>query len=407
MKTNWYRLILFAGIFLLYFCFPWLSGTAVVLESYDYEPLVHSILEGRAFFAPNGRLLNDYPPLYPLFLAAQHVMADGLCLPLSVVLPFFTALVFAISGWILFETARGLFKGSLISSAVVAMAIGNPLLLKFTTVQYSEPLYLLFLMAGLYVLMRLLHQKNNAFLAIAFGLLLGFGLLTRPITLFFPIIAFALLLIWIPRRKAMLAFALTIITIVPWQLFTFQASGKFQLLSSRGMYGIRDGLSLNMPEKSFRAPFDFPQDVQEVLTNFQANYYDYQSTGQILSFLISELQTNPSGVIKLYLIKAARSWYGTDAHRIKTEQFLMVFMGLWLVLYVMAFVWIYRNRSTYKRLYQISLFLLWATLSIWVLNTAASSLGRYMVPMMAANALVLVPFIFQKRFKQLMKNEPS
>jgi hypothetical protein len=27
--------------------------------------------------------------------------------------------------------------------------------------------------------------------------------------------------------------------------------------------------------------------------------------------------------------------------------------------------------------------------------------------MMAANALVLVPFIFQKRFKQLMKNEPS
>lgn len=407
MKTFWYRLILFSGIFLLYFFFPWLSGTAVVVESYDYEPLVQSIIEGRAFFAPNGRLLNDYPPLYPLFLAGQHVLAGWLGVPLSVMLPFFTALVFAVSGLLLFETTIGLLKNSLLAVFVVLASVGNPLLLKFTTVQYSEPLYVLFLMASLYVLMRLLHHKTNVRWALLLGLFLGCGLLTRPITLFFPIIAFAYLLVWISRKNALLVFVMAILTIFPWQIFTYQASGQFQLLSSRGMYGIRDGLSMNMPEKTFRTPFDFPEDVQAVLTKFQANYYDYQSTGQILSFLITELQTNPSGVIKLYLIKAARSWYGTDAHRIKTEQFLMAFMGLWLVLYVMAFVWLHLNRKEFQQLYRMALFLLWATFSIWVLNTAASSLGRYMVPMMAANALIIVPFLLRKRFKLIMDHEPS
>ena len=122
------------------------------------------------------------------------------------------------------------------------------------------------------------------------------------------------------------------------------------------------------------------------MSRFQKDYYEYQSSGQIATFLLAEIKENPGGVIGLYAIKVARSWYGTDAHRTNVEWILAAFGFGWLICFFFGF----KERLFNHDHAEIAILLLAILLSFWLLNAVTSSLFRYMLPIISVSSFIVV-----------------
>lgn len=354
----------------------------VNVVSTDYEDVIQSILNEHAFFSPQGELLMQYPPVFPLYMAMLHKISAILNIPTSILTVIGTSFCFAIATYFVFKTA--LFIGLNNNLSLLATLIGclNPFLFKFLFVQYSEPLYLAVFAPLIYMLIKGDIAGNKFWLAAIFA---GLGWLIRPISLFVPFILAGVLAL--QNRYRSLAFiAISTIVILPWQLYTFNQSGEFHFLSSRGFYGIRDGLSLNMPEKTFREGFELPAPIDTTLRRFQHDYYNYRSTKQIAIFLWQEYKENPSGVVGLYALKTLRSWYGTDAHRTRMEFILAIFSLIWLI----SFWYGLRILTNHARFKLVAWCVLALILSFWLLNAVTSSLFRYMIPLFTTGSFIAV-----------------
>lgn len=134
-----------------------------------------SIQDGFGSFHP----ITHYPPLYPLALAAG-MAATGL--EGVIVARGLTCLLFAINvfvtGWLVFRYTGSLLAGSL--SALVTFA--SPVLIDLHLMAMSEPLFLVFLLGGLYLLAEYVRNRRTGLL-IGSAILAGAAYLTRYVGL--------------------------------------------------------------------------------------------------------------------------------------------------------------------------------------------------------------------------------
>jgi hypothetical protein len=361
----------------------------------DYAPQTESILAGRAFYSSDGVLLDSYPPIQPLILAGLTRIAEALGVFAIKVIVFYNILCYSITATVIYEIGVLMkIRKAIVLSLILGVA--NPLILFLISFPASEVTYMLFYALSVLQLSKIFDSsfKKVSFVTlVGAGVWFGFGWITRPISIFIPFCAVASILFfsknhfWYYAKSAFIILISAFIVITPWQIFTFKESGKFFFLSSRGVNGLRDGLSYNSPLKTFRSKFEFSEDVDSMLQRFQANYEGYRQSSQVIGFLKNELENNPITVLKYYSIKAGRVFYGTDAHKQREETIIKFITFPFFISYIISIFYFYKRRNEYPVAFKVCVFTLLATLSVWALATIATSIVRYMTPIILINSL--------------------
>lgn len=372
-------------------------------ESGDYDTSTESILNGTPFMVlknDGSRVFYDkYPPVFPIILAFFTWISNQLNINrLWLIIPF-SIFCFSYSAVLL---SRVFDKLKIKTGIWIAILFGvlNPFMLWMLLQPLSEPFYFLTLILALSEFVNLITEKNsNSNTAlIKIGFWLGLGWLTRPISIFVPFLFSIFILVnylhtsfSLAIRKPLITLTVSVLVVIPWQFMSFRNTNQFNFLSSNGVAALRDGLSYN--HKTWREPFEFDNDVQDLLNRFQSNYDTYIETKLIKTFLIEEWQKNKKAVMKLYTFKALRGWYGTDAHKTKIERGIIVFSLSYILILIPSLIFVARKRRDQRDLFIVTFLSILIILSISAINAVSSSLFRYILPFMILGYLPITAFL--------------
>jgi hypothetical protein len=113
------------------------------------------------------------------------------------------------------------------------------------------------------------------------------------------------------------------------------------------------------------------------------NYKDLKTTGSIARFLLTKARDEPAAVAQLFLLKAARSWYGNESHAF--ERWIFVIQLPYLPFVVLGARELWRgNRQQRNFLLVVAATMLY----FWAMTTfTGMPLLRYLVP---AISLVMI-----------------
>ena len=130
-------------------------------------------------------------------------------------------------------------------------------------------------------------------------------------------------------------------------------------------------------DRGRRGHVSMPADVEELARRIQDSRESFETTGDVVGFMLTELRNNPAAVLKMAALKIVRSWYATDSMLHETPIALLQIIYLALIV---SGAWLAWRRYLAARL-QIALILLLA-LDFWAMTFLVLSILRYMVPVM-------------------------
>jgi hypothetical protein len=183
----------------------------------------------------------------------------------------------------------------------------------------------------------------------------------------------------------------TLITILPWEMWVCCKTDRIVLLSSLGPSSLKDGLTFAAGNKTFRHGVYVPGDVRQLMTRLTSQYESIQTYGDVARAISRETKEHPLAVLKLYLIKVARSWYGTDSQRWELEIALVQCPYLLLTTFAGFCCW--RSGGKPRRLVTLIAVIV---LYFWFMNIMSTTIARFSVPSMALMFL-LVPGVVTKQ----------
>jgi hypothetical protein len=363
-----------------------------------YEPVARNILEGRGFTSADGGPAIRYPPGYPLLLAGILGLSDLINIPEGVVVSGFILLGMGLTSLFLFFLAQSLWR-PLPALAASLVWMTYPAALWLTKQPSVEiPFMVVFYGSFCFFWYALLRKSRTWPIYLFSGLLIGFAMLIRPIAIGVGLVMAAIL--WLARREMTTRFRLFLVTmlllgnlvaIFPWETWLYSNTGRVVMLSTGGASSMRDGLTFAVRPKSWRQGVKVPQDVEALMQDILARVGEIKSLGGVISVMIEEWRTRPLAVAKLYAIKAARSWYGTDSQRFEIPIILIQSMYVIPALWGSQAAW---KRGKTSRQLAISIWLV--VLYFWGMTVLALSIVRYMVPAMGL-LFVLLPGAFSNR----------
>ncbi len=226
---------------------------------------------------------------------------------------------------------------------------------------------------------------------------MGVAILIRPIAIGVGIPMIAVL--WLTaktmpaRFRLLMASALLVgsfIAVAPWEIWVYAKTGKVVVVSTAGVPALRDGLTFAVNRKGFRQGVNVPEDVASLMQSIQDRYSKLESFRDVFSIMAEQSRKRPLAVAKLYLIKVARSWYGTDSQRFETPVMLIQCLYFVLIGLSSAIAW---KRGGIAR--QLALGIWLVILYFWAMNVLSTTLVRYMVPVIALS-FALLPALLHK-----------
>jgi 4-amino-4-deoxy-L-arabinose transferase-like glycosyltransferase len=226
-----------------------------------------------------------------------------------------------------------------------------------------------------------LHKSDEAWLRwLAAGALVGAAMLVRPIAILLPFVLCALIL-WRARslsrsfRVAACGFLLagTALLVVPWELWAYRRSGTFVLLSTGGVASMKDGFTFAVDHRDYRQGVAVPADVADFMRPIFSERMT--SVGDVVKAVARESRARPTAAIKLFLIKLARAWYGTDSQRMESPILLIQMVVLAILLAATVIAW--REAAALRD----AAICVWGILLyFWFMNLASLPLARYTAP---------------------------
>jgi 4-amino-4-deoxy-L-arabinose transferase-like glycosyltransferase len=346
-----------------------------------YEPVAHNILNGVGFFRLEGVPALSYPPGFPILLAGIFGLARTFGLPESLLYSAFVLLCMGLSSALIFLLSEKIWgiHGSWFSGLFF---MTYPFVLGLTKQPNSERPFMVAFYASIYVFWLGLNAKNPGLLLGLSGVLGGVAMLIRPIAVGMGLLLFGLFLILDKKRPFILRFLLGLVlvlgnflTVLPWEIWVYGQTGQGVLLSTGGVPSIRDGLTFAIESKNYRQEIEIPEDVANLQSELATEADSMKSLGGIARTITKHFMEDPLAVVKLFLIKAARSWYGTDSARMETSILeIQLFYG---VIILLASFSVWRNKTKPPGLF----LLIWGfVFYFWLMTIMALSILRYMVP---------------------------
>ncbi len=350
-----------------------------------YLPVAQNIAHGQGITL-NGKIAIEYPPGYPVLIAAVLVAARIVHLDAEALLRVSIAFYLALSALLIYAIARVLWNRR---SALVVSLIWSfyPLVEWAGKQQNSELPFMPFLYGAFLLLLLGWRSSKNRNLYFFFGgLACGMAMLIRPIAIGFGLLAAFLVLMGrrYPMREKIVVVALIILgnafAVGPWEAWMYHETGGVHLLChGRDAVSMYDGMvfAIFNPEK-FRKGVPVPRDVRDFMERTIPKTYAARSTKQMAGLVIAELRTHPITMAKLFLIKAARSWYGTNSNRL--ESVILAVQLLYIVLIALSCWMFFTSRPDYRFPLAMGLLLL---VYFWAMTISVLSIVRYMVPVVA------------------------
>ena len=390
-----------SSIFVTLLFWQMLPSSLAVNESSDYltfyKPVAQSVLAGEGLFL-DGHLATMYPPGYPVLLALLFRIATLLGLSSDFILSVFAVASMGSASVLLFIPARCLW--SPYQALLVPISwLSYPFALWMTKQPNSEIPFLVTFYAAvtLFLYYLLIKQSQDWWPYGVVGLLVGLSMLIRPAAIGLGIV-FAFIL-WFghqsanrPQRMWLILLLLTsnLLTILPWEMWVYARSNQVILLSTNGVASIRDGLTFAAADKGYRQDIAIPDTVETFMerTFAKTKAGELENFSDIFHWLTAELQHDPGTVLQLYLLKAARSWYGTDSGRF--EPYILAAQLVYLALCLWATWRGWQSRGT-SRLFVVAIWVI--VFYFWGMTILALSILRYMVPAIGL-LFILLPAIF-------------
>lgn len=367
-----------------------------------YCPVAQNIVAGEGVTL-HGAPAMAYPPGYPVIIAGVLQASKALGFSKEFANRLFVVLCYMACSLLIFLCAR-LFWEPKTAFLVSCLWSCMPLTLFLNKTTSSEQPYMVIFYGSLLLFfIGLRTQRSRIPLFFAIGALCGIGMLIRPIAIGFWGILIVML---IPYRsfkvstKAVLAVCIiagAITAILPWETWLFQRTGRIVMLcKGRDSFSIYDGLTFAIADRPFRVTekdVAVPADVRRFMEKALAQCTTASGTKKLLTFVAGYARRQPITIGKLFLIKAARSWYGTCSNNFEKQGFLMQIVFFIALSIAMVRLWRFHPDRRYLLFCCIIM-----VCYFWALTIMVLSIARYMMP--AAGFLFML-------FPALWKAEPA
>jgi hypothetical protein len=300
------------------------------------------------------------------------------------------------------------FWGPARGCIVLVLWITYPLNLFFCSYPSAEVPFEVLLYGGLLLFAWGVTSERGRWFQFALcGLLVGCSMLIRPIAL---LLSFALALcLWVLKadlcargRLALVAVLLasTCLTVLPWEIWVYRNTRQVVLLGSLGVAALKSGLTFGASGKKFHSGVSLPRDVRQVMEEINSQSNKVRTYSDVGVVLAEQARKRPVALVKLFVIKAARSWYGTDSQR--WEGALALVQAPYLVLALAASLRAWRARG---RLRQLAVVVWIVVIYFWAMNILSATIARYSVPSMAL-LFMLVPALWQGLARSEVQGRP-
>ena len=368
-----------------------------------YLPVAQNIAHGNGITL-DGKLALDYPPGYPVILAASFLLANVTGMSEDLVMHLSIVLFFALGALLIYFLARKLWdpSGALLASIlwscypIVLWAARNPNTeLPFSVVLYAA---LACMIAGWF------SPKRSVIFFLLAGILCGIAMLIRPIAIGLGVLLAVITLfgsLHTLRKKVILSLCLiagNLVAIMPWELWIYSQTNQITpLCRGRDSYSMFDGLTFAVfnPPGSERKGVAVPQDVKMLMTDIVDKYAVKAQTQAISSKDLALVMINkgikqPITTLKLISIKIMRSWYATNTNRFETP--ILLIQLLYAILLLWAAVLLWRKRQELRWMLIVGGVL---TCYFWGMTVIVLSIVRYMMPIFGV-LLIFFPAILIK-----------
>jgi len=222
-----------------------------IADEKQYRQLAQSLAEGRGFAWDSGELTSLRPPLYPALVAGiwsvtgvQNYQAVRL---VQILLALLTT-------WVVYEMGRRTYRET-VGRAAAAVFWLYPGLMLFNFLLLTEGLFTLLLAAWvLFGVMLVQAPVPRAGVALACGLALGLGALTRSVLWPMPLLFCPLLVVllrgpWARRLiAAALVFAGYVLVVGPWAVRNTRLQGVPTVVDTMGGLNLRMGNYEHTPD---------------------------------------------------------------------------------------------------------------------------------------------------------------
>lgn len=360
----------------------------------DYTGQVNNLIHSRNLVA-NEKVLNRYTPGYPLILYSSFIISKILHIKISYSLFLLASLFIAFSTVIIGEIAYLFYKTKILAVSAGLLYTTHPYVLQGLSKVMSITPFMTFFYFSLLVYFIFITKKyTNFFYPIVIGFLLGISMLIRPIGLFLPIVLSILAFVYVKKlgiyKRLLISLIIilsSIITILPWQIYNYN-HGQRILLSSDEVASIIDGVSFNNhPRKNH---LKLPADVDSLSRYLSTSGVTTRS--EFFKIAFQQFVNKPITMVKLILIKAARSWYGAFGQETKKERIKLVIFGLYFILTSIALFKINFKQRAWLIFGMTNLVLIFY---FWSMTILVVSMARYMYPVFGLT-VIFIPAIWRK-----------
>jgi 4-amino-4-deoxy-L-arabinose transferase-like glycosyltransferase len=363
----------------------------------NYEIGARNLLAGNGYLNHQNQFITRYPPGFSLVLAPVFALSAATGIPEQRGLDLMIAACGIASTLLLFLLAELLFSRRVALLAAVLWTT-YPFYLYLTKQPNPESPFLVCILASVYGWARVVSGHGWRW-ALVSGLAAGCGTLIRPINLLEPaLLALTLLLAGSIRQMSQrlilagLLLLASIVPLLPWEIQVYARTGQWVLVSSNSSHSTFDGLTFALETKASGQQLEVDPDVRWLMEQVWEHRLELPTTGSMIRFVADRYPERPAAVVKLLLLKAGRSWYGTQAQwfekaiaAIQVPYLLLIVIGLWAC-------W---TRFPERRRDYIPLMVL-TTGYLWAMSILVLPILRYMVP--AISLLLVFAAVFLERF---------
>jgi len=372
---------------------------------YFYEPVARNLILGNGVTRSNIELAIQNPPGYPILLAVVFELARILQLPESLLHSLFTLLSLGLSSMFVFLLSRSIWCSLRAGWISALFFMTYPFILWLAQQPASEIPFMVFFYACLVAFWRGLQSRRHAWLFFVLaGVLAGLAMLVRGIAIGLAVMLCCLLLVLRQvrfKQRLVLASLLLLancVTLLPWQGYVYHHTGEFVLLGTNGVPSMRDGLTFAAISKDYRVDYGLPPDLVALQTQLAQELSSADTMSSIVQVISGHLAAQPTMVVKLYLLKLARAWYGTDSGNL--ESAILLVQLLYGIVISLACVTLWRHRAHHPGL----LLFVWSiVVYFWIMTTLVLSILRYMVPTFGL-LFLLLPGLVQYLLPRLARH---
>jgi 4-amino-4-deoxy-L-arabinose transferase-like glycosyltransferase len=364
----------------------WTIEANAFRDYYGYfAPVAKNLAAGKGLQTTEGTPATLYPPGYPLMLAALVFLAEWTGVAFETWVAMLTLSSVALAAVLLFNIAWRIV-GMRCAWITAALWISYPSALWLSKQPTSDTAFLPFFYGAILLFLPLLLDETDSPRAAAVvGAVMGLAVLIRPVALLAaPLLALCAAYYgsreswWRRLRPALFLLAGYAAVLLPWEVWAWQQTGHWILVSTNGPASMSDGLTQAVAQRGYRQAVDLPVGVRLMMEDARArqNERRLRTRGDVLAFLGDAARERPLQLAQLVWWKAKRAWYGTDSQR-GEEAWLAWTHSAYLVFMVAGAVLLWQGAGSGRRWLVVSGLLV---LYYWAMTVLVLSIVRYMLP---------------------------